>query len=54
MVINFVNHYIALYLLTLLRVIIALLHNHVRPYKSGVLNIIISYLMGLYFSCLYC
>ena len=38
MVINFVHYYIALYLLTLLCVIIALLHHHVQPYKSDVLN----------------
>ena len=38
MVINFANYYIALYLLTLLCIIIALLHYHVRPYKSGALN----------------
>ena len=38
MVINFVNYYIALYLLTLLCVIIVLLHYHVQPYKSGALN----------------
>ena len=37
-VINFANNYLALYLLTSLCVIIALLHYHVRPYKSGVLN----------------
>ena len=38
MVINFVNYYIALYLLTLLCIIIVLLHYHVQPYKSGALN----------------
>ena len=38
MVINFVNYYIVLYLLTSLCVIIALLHYHVQPYKSGALN----------------
>ena len=38
MVINFVHYYIALYLLTLLCVIIALLHYHVQPYKSYALN----------------
>ena len=37
-VINFANNYIVLYLLTSLCVFIALLHYHVRPYKSGVLN----------------
>ena len=38
MVINFANYYIALYLLTILCVIIALLHYHIQPYKSGTLN----------------
>ena len=38
MVINFVHYYIALYLLTSLCVIIALLHHHVQPYKSDALN----------------
>ena len=38
MVINFVHYYIALYLLTLLCVIIALLHYHVQPYTSYALN----------------
>ena len=38
MVINFVSYYIALYLLTLLCVIISLLHHHVQPYKSSFLN----------------
>ena len=38
MVINFVHYYIALYLLTSLCVIIALLHHHIQPYKSSALN----------------
>ena len=38
MVINFANNYIALYLLTLLCVIISLLHHHVQPYKCSALN----------------
>ena len=38
LVINFVNYYIALYLLITVCLIIALLHYHVQPYNSAALN----------------
>ena len=47
MVINFANYNIALYLLTLLCVIISLLHHHVQPYKSGNLNKFDGYILHL-------
>ena len=47
MVINFANYYIALYLLTLLCVIISLLYHHVQPYKSGTLNKFDGYILHL-------
>ena len=47
MVINFINYSIALYLITLLCVIISLLHHHVQPYKSDVLNKFDGYVLHL-------
>ena len=47
MVISFVHYYIALYLLTLLCIIIALLYHHVQPYKV----VLSTNLMDLFFIC---